>query len=167
MSHRLLGVILVLGCATLAGCSGAEPAATVATTTAPTRVLHGAVSFRTASGAIGCTGYATAGTDELTCEARPRAWALPPRPATCDMEWAGYVHLEGAGPASIGVCTSNPMVGDPQTPGGPWRFTGPLIDDGAAVRIGRIVCRAGAGALTCRNAEDRGVVVSTDRVAAF
>ena len=122
-------------------------------------------NFRLPSGNIGCVAFASPDFNVVTCEARHHAWSLPPKPAGCDFEWVAYLEVRATGDGALGICTSNPLVGDVHTPGLP--FIGVMVPGGSSIRAGAILCRSENRGLTCTNPEGHGFFLSRERARAF
>ena len=142
----------------------AAPTITVAPGDDPRLPAH---NFRLASGNVGCVAFADRGFNVVTCEARPRDWAPPPKPADCDWTWVAYAEVRATGHGGIGICTTNFLVGDPTSHRIPPPFTGLAVPDGSDVRVAAIVCHVRAGAIACRNPQGHGFLVSRTRAGGF
>ncbi len=123
--------------------------------------------FRLPSGNIGCSGFASSDFNVVVCEARQHDWSLPPKPASCEFEWVAYLEVRATGPGSMGICTSNFLVGDGSRGEIPPPFVGPVVPYGSSIRIGAILCRSEARGLTCTNPEGHGFFLSRERAEAF
>jgi hypothetical protein len=117
--------------------------ATTATAKGPAKV----VTFRTPSGTIGCVSGPS-----LRCDIRSGVRPRPPRPATCDLDWAVGFTVGATGRATI-VCAGDTA-----------------IDQGARVlrygnrwSRGRFACLSRSVGLRCTNRSGHGFFLSRGR----
>jgi hypothetical protein len=125
----LAAVVLVVGLPTIPSLAGAT----------------GEGQFRTPSGNIGCGYYDRV----LRCDVRDGVKPLPPRPASCNLDWGQGFWLHEHGAAQV-VCAGDTAL-DP---------TAPVVRYGATWHGGRISCMSSPNGLRCTNADRHGFFLS-------
>ena len=101
--------------------------------------------FRTPSGNIGCAYY----DGLLRCDVRDGVKPLPPRPASCQLDWGQGFWLRQHGEARV-VCAGDTT----QNP------TAPVVRYGATWHGGQIACTSTPNGLRCTNADRHGFFIS-------
>ena len=120
-----------------------------ATSTAKPAPLVETVYFTSPSGRIGCS-LASAG---AVCEVSGHRWAMPRKPADCDLDWGGMVELRPTGTAEH-VCHSDTVFG-----AGPL----PVLAYGASRTAGPFRCTSARAGVTCvHTGNGHGFTVSRD-----
>lgn len=106
------------------------------------RATPGMAEFNTPSGNITCAMLDSTGPGSranVVCSAQHSSFHIPPKPATCTNNWAGYFGFDAGGQVSVGACVGGPEFG-PTTLALPY---------GSAIRLGGIGCRSENGFLAC------------------
>jgi hypothetical protein len=110
-------------------------------------------SFRTPTSNIGCEVDART----TRCDIREHAWAPPPKPASCDLDWGGGIQVSGTDLPSF-VCAGDTAL-DPASA---------VLAYGQRTRQGSIVCQSDTAGVTCTNeASGRGFFLSRDSYRIF
>jgi len=172
----VLGVVLV---AYVAGCGSddnsdtsteANTASTPAATTAESGVKAEAASLNSAkpssikptvsdiyeflspSRNIGCTVSHTG----ARCDIREHSWKDPPKPASCEFDWGGNLHVNRTGPGAIG-CVSDSAAGGTQ-----------ILAYGTYIQRKAFRCTSESVGMTCKNNRNgHGFFVSREKYLAF
>jgi hypothetical protein len=109
--------------------------------------------FQTPSGNIGCAmshGF-------VRCDTIEHSWTVPPKPATCEFDWAGSIGLGGEGPAKF-LCVSDAAF-DPNSE---------VVGYGERISKHRFRCASKTKGLRCVNRKSgHGFFVSRDEVRLF
>lgn len=122
----------------------------VASAAAPASAFTG---FRSPSANIGC--YIDGATG-VRCDIARRDWPLPPRPASCDLDYGQGVSLGRKGRARF-VCAGDTALG-------PTRVLG----YGRRIRRGDYTCASSSRGIACTNRRTRhGFVLSRQRYRLF
>lgn len=105
------------------------------------RPTPGAAEFNTPSGNLNCTLLDSSyyGTPSVTCEAQQSSFYIPPKPASCQMDWAGYFGVIAGGQVTVGACVGGPPFGP----------TTIVLPYGSTLEQGGIACRSESGFLAC------------------
>jgi hypothetical protein len=110
-------------------------------------------SFRSPSDNIGCEVDASA----TRCDIKERAWAPPPKPANCDLDWGQGIEISGTETPSF-VCAGDTAF-DPSAT---------VLAYGQHTRQGSIVCDSEQAGVTCTNeASNHGFFLSRDSYRIF
>jgi hypothetical protein len=170
----VVAIVTVTALAACGGSGGTKKAASTTTTTAvETTVAAGApratagggtassevttttrgpdltlTSFRTPSSNIGCEMAA----DLARCDIRDRAWAPPPKPSGCDLDWGQGIQISRADKPEF-VCAGDTAL-DPAAS---------VLGYGQRTRQGSVVCTSETAGVTCTNeASGDGFFLSRD-----
>ena len=108
--------------------------------------------FRTPSGNIGCGYYDRV----LRCDVRDGIKPLPPRPASCNLDWGQGFWLHEHGPAHI-VCAGDTALNP----------TAPVVRYGMTWQGDRIGCASSTSGLRCTNADRHGFFLSRGQAYRF
>ena len=128
---------MLRGLVALAALALAVPAATAGTTT----LVH----FKSPSGNINCIG-GTAPSAFVDCLVKNAAWPYkPPKPASCDLDWAPTDIALGHHKVSVGACRGDigPLCGPSSG------STCTTLGYGQSVSIGPIRCTSATDGVTC------------------
>jgi hypothetical protein len=121
----------------------AAPSTTAATKTprttttgaAPAPPDGGLTFFSLPSGNIGCSIDAGFG---VRCDILEADWELPPRPASCPLDWIPGVVLGSE--AQVGICAGDTAMGGTE-----------VLDYDTSIRRGDYRCDSARTGVTCRN----------------
>ena len=96
-------------------------------------------SFQSPSGNIRCSmGLEEDGGGWARCDVYEHSWAVPPRPADCDLDWGSIATISTKDrKGTMGACASDAA-------GGPDR-----LEYGHALRLGAVECRSGQTGMEC------------------
>lgn len=105
----------------------------------PMQPTPGIVEFTTPSGNISCGMIGPAGTATLACEVLQHAYAAPPRPASCHLNWgSGWLSIE-THTVVRGLCLGGP----------PFDPISSVLPYGSTLRQGTVACRSESAFLAC------------------
>jgi len=128
----------------------ASEGATTSTTQAPDLTL---TSFKSPSSNIGCEVVP----DVARCDIREHTWAVPPKPASCDLDWGQGIQMSGSTLAQF-VCAGDTALDPAST----------VLAYGQRARQGSFVCESAAAGVTCTNeATAHGFFLSRDSYRIF
>ncbi|HEY7794509.1 MAG TPA: DUF6636 domain-containing protein [Gaiellaceae bacterium] len=106
------------------------------------------VHFQSPSGNINCLVF----TSGAECVVKKQSWPrLPPRPASCDLDWV---------PANVSLSGTRLFVGACRGDVGPLCYRGSgcrTLRYGRAITVGRIRCVSATNGVTCRRTDGRRV----------
>jgi hypothetical protein len=123
---------------------------TTSTTRPPDLTL---TSFKAPSSNIGCEVLP----DVTRCDIREHAWAVPPKPADCELDWGQGIEISGFEKPSF-VCAGDTAL-DPAAA---------VLPYGRRTRQGSIVCESAQAGVTCTNeASGHGFSLSRDNYRIF
>ena len=123
---------------------------TTSTTRPPDLTLS---SFQTPSGNIGCELVS----DVTRCDIREHSWALPPKPADCELDWGQGIEFSGVDKPSF-VCAGDTALDS----------TAAVLPYGRRARQGSTVCDSEQAGVTCTNeASGHGFFLSRDSYRIF
>jgi hypothetical protein len=116
----------------------------------PARFLH----FTSPSGNINCTvGTGGGGPDSASCVVRRASWPhLPPKPRSCDLDWAATQIELTRTTVYLGSCRGDigPLCVKGDTPCS-------VLGYGRSLTVGRIRCVSAVAGVTCRRTDGRHV----------
>jgi uncharacterized protein DUF6636 len=117
----------------------------------------GADTFRMPSGTVFCAyeHYSFAPVD-LRCEIRGGIRPLPPKPATCDVDWGGGYSMRQTGPPHV-LCIGDTIY-DPKAK---------VLPYGTTRQFGVFRCKSRPSGLRCTNASGRGFFLSREHSYTF
>lgn len=105
----------------------------------PMQPTPGIVEFTTPSGNISCGMTGSARQVSLACDVIQHAYPLPPRPASCHLNWgSGWLSI-GAGRVAQGMCLGGP----------PFDPVSSVLPYGSRLRHGSLACRSESAFLAC------------------
>lgn len=161
MLRRLAAIVAVLMLAACTPSGRATPAASAEPTAqtglggkssavAPRDV--DSLQFMMPSGNIGCH----LDTEFVRCDIRDKAWAAPPQPADCELDWGQSLSV-GAEEASF-TCAGDTVLGpDEET-----------LPYGSAVQAGDFVCESASANVRCWNdSSGHGFTLARERYEIF
>ena len=106
------------------------------------------VHFRSPSGNINCIVFANG----AQCLVKKQSWLrLPPRPASCDLDWV---------PAELSLSGTRLFVGACRGDVGPLCYRGAgcrTLAYGRGITVGKVRCRSATNGVTCRRLDGRHV----------
>jgi hypothetical protein len=114
------------------------------------------VQFHTPSNNIGCAYVGSGGKAQLRCDILSSFKPAPPKPRSCEFDWAGAVGMNTRGRAAV-LCISD-TVFDKRSP---------TLRYGQTWRRGGFTCTSRSTGLTCRNPSGHGWVLSRQRSRIF
>ena len=144
-STRVPALLLIALCAGLAGCGlsdgGGTPEPTPSAhagfggpaTPAPVVSSVTEAFFRTPSRNIVC-GLSP---DTVRCDIIRKTWTPPPKPATCEFDWANGLYID-AGETGI-TCAGDTVIGE----------AGQTLEYGNGLRSGTVMCDSESIGITC------------------
>jgi hypothetical protein len=105
----------------------------------PMRPTAGITEFSTPSGNISCGMTGAADTVSLACDVSRHAYAAPPKPASCHLNWgAGWLSID-AEKVVQGLCLGGP----------PFDPVSSVLPYGSTLRHGSLACRSESAFLAC------------------
>ena len=153
-----LGALTLVGCQQSAGTPTAEPpperSKAVATqTSAPVdQNSQELLGFISPSGNVTCRLNA----EFVRCDILDRAWAPPPRPADCELDYGQGITIVEGEPAQF-VCAGDTTLGVDE-----------VLPYGKAMSAGPMRCESAEAGITCRNGETgRGFFISRESYRLF
>ncbi|HEX3268009.1 MAG TPA: serine/threonine-protein kinase [Gaiellaceae bacterium] len=145
------GLLIGAGIASAALLGTRDTSTTVETRTvtaaASTTAPLGVVAFRTPSGTIGCVSGSS-----LRCDIRSGVRPRPPRPASCDLDWAVGFSMGATGRASV-VCAGDSAI----------EQSARVLRYGERWSRGALTCLSRSVGLRCRNRSGHGFFLSRGR----
>jgi len=121
------------------------------------RPTPGIAEFNTPSGNITCGIIAgdPGGGANVTCQAQQFTFPIPPKPASCQMDWASYFGFVKNGLVKVGACVGGPEL-DPTTK---------VLAYGSSIELAGISCRSESGFLACADlTTGHGFAVNRDTI---
>jgi hypothetical protein len=105
----------------------------------PLQPTPGITEFTTPSGNISCGMTGSAGSVSLACDVLQHAYAVPTKPASCQLNWgSGWLSLE-VGKVVQGLCLGGP----------PFDPVSTVLPYGSTLRHGSLACRSDSAFLAC------------------
>jgi len=124
------------------------------------RPTPGIAEFNTPSGNITCAivDIEPGGPADVQCEAQQASFHIPPKPASCQNDWAGYFGFIEQREVTVGACVGGPEFGP----------TTQVLPYGSAIRQAGIGCRSESGFLACADlSTGHGFAVNRDTLKTY
>jgi len=124
------------------------------------RPTPGIAEFNTPSGNITCAivNDNPGGPADVQCTAAQFSFHIPPKPASCQNNWAAYFGVVGGGQANVGACVGGQEFGP----------TTQTLPYGSTIEDGGIGCRSESGFLACADlTTGHGFAVNRDTIKTY
>jgi hypothetical protein len=110
-------------------------------------------SFGTPSGNIGCQ----LSTKSARCDIKEHDWTAPPKPAYCDVDWAGGVAVSSGNRRASLICAGDTA----------FDLEAPVLAYGGRARRGEITCVSRPAGISCTSTSGHGFFLSRQKYRLF